>query len=530
MSTEKLNQKDIQALFHGFDKRWPRGRFYYCCYESPAAGTELLKIIGTLTSYLDLDDYPDWAVNAAFTYPGLAMLGLNPEVLQSFPGDFRQGMVRRAALNGDINGSAPEHWDEFWRDGNHVHIWIGVYARSREALLHWSEDFEQRVSDYNRDGGAAEPVRSSSTIDVRRLAAVISDNLHRRRAGISRVDSPPATENPAIRIVGQQDVRRFWSDAETEMHIDDASTNPRDSVVLEHFGFRDGVSNPTIAGMDEKHLIGSGKLLPDGSWAPLATGEFLLGYVDEMGEIPLAPVPPTLAKNGSFMAHRKLEQDVDGFRTYLKNKAKNASVKGGPTVTADYLAAKMFGRHRDGKPLADTDTLNDFSFADDQLGQKCPLGAHMRRANPRDTMGMDPKVSQRYGSILVNRHRILRRAITYGDPVPHDKPQEQVNPEGQGLIFMTLQANITRQFEFVQQQWLNFGDDLSQGNDRDPVSGSQTGDGRMTIPGDGDNPTVICDKLPRFVNTRGGDYFFLPGVSAFNLLAKGRFTAINTEK
>ena len=105
-----------------------------------------------------------------------------------------------------------------------------------------------------------------------------------------------------------------------------------------------------------------------------------------------------------------------------------------------------------------------------------------------------------------------------------------VNDDGQGLMFITLQASIAGQYEFVQQQWLNFGNDLNQGNDRDPVVGNQDGRGRFTIPGDGNHPTIVCEQLPRFVETRGGQYFFLPGVSAFNLLAGERYTQVNSEE
>jgi hypothetical protein len=94
-------------------------------------------------------------------------------------------------------------------------------------------------------------------------------------------------------------------------------------------------------------------------------------------------------------------------------------------------------------------------------------------------------------------------------------------------MFMTLQTSITRQFEFVQSQWMNFGNDLNQANDRDPLVGNQTGHGRMAIPGSAETPTIICSELPQFVTTKGGDYFFLPGVSAFNRLAAGRFVAVN---
>ena len=127
------------------------------------------------------------------------------------------------------------------------------------------------------------------------------------------------------------------------------------------------------------------------------------------------------------------------------------------------------------------------------------------------------------------RHRILRRAITYGEPVPRDKNQRDINPDGQGLMFMTLQTNITRQFEFVNQQWINFGNDLNQGNERDPLVGVQSGTGRLAVPGDETNPTVVCGNLPQFVRTRGGDYFFMPSVTAFDRLADGAFSSVNTD-
>jgi Dyp-type peroxidase family len=498
MRTERINHKDIQALFRGFDKRWPIGRFYYCRYENPEAGRELLQEVGALTSYLDLDDYPEVAVNAALTYNGLRMLGLNPDVLGGFPGDFRQGMLARADLNGDVGENAPEKWDDVWKTPGNVHLWLGIYAKSPKAL----DDWENALTFWIADREAA---------------------MREKRNG--------SGGNPEITVLGTQDVKRFWSDPDTKMHIDDPSTNPDKKLVLEHFGFRDGVSQPNILGFElhETQKHGGGRLLPDGSWEPLAPGEFIFGHVDVMGEIPLAPVPPALSRNGSFMVHRKLEQDVDGFRKYLSDKAAAVSSPDGEVVTADYLAEKIVGRKRDGTPLADAKELNDFRYSRDLEGAQCPLGAHMRRANPRDALGVSEEVCKKNGSTLVDRHRILRRAITYGDPVPTSANQQDVNPDGQGLMFMTLQTSITRQFEFVQQQWINFGNDMNQGDDRDPLVGKQNGKGRVAIPGDAENPTVICGELPQFVNTRGGDYFFLPGVSAFSRLAAGKFAAINTE-
>ena len=500
MGNVKVNHKDVQALFRGFDRRWPLGRFYYCRYESGEAGTALLAQIGPLTSYLGLDDYPDVAKNAALTFRGLRKLELNPEVLEGFPGDFRQGMRDRARLNRDVDANKPENWDDVWQKKKGVHLWLGIYAKSPAALQKWHDEFTAWIA--------------------------------ARAAARGRSNGNGADTSPDVTLLDTQDVKRFWSDRNTQMHIDDDSSSPTKPVVLEHFGFRDGVSQPNIQGFnmhqkDDQH--GGGRLLPDGSWAPLPPGEFLFGHVDVMGEIPLAPVPPALSRNGSFMVQRKLEQDVDGFRDYLKQKAEQVSSSDDEVVKADYLAAKIVGRKRDGTPLANAKELNDFRYMNDLAGTQCPLGAHMRRANPRDALGLSKEVCKKNGSTLVDRHRVLRRAITYGEPVPAGAKQKDINPDGQGLMFMTLQTSITRQFEFVHQQWINFGNDLNQGKERDPLVGIQNGRGRLAIPGGTEKPTVVCGSLPQFVTTRGGDYFFLPGVGAFDRLADGAFRSINTE-
>lgn len=458
MAGNALDLRDIQAQFGGFDRHWPVGRFYYCRYRDPDAGRRLLARLLPLAHCLDVDDGAGPALNVAFTHAGLRALGLDATILGSFPPDFRQGMRARAPLNGDVGVDAPERWDEAWR-GEPVHAWIGMYARDAAQRDAWCAAFEAW-----------------------------------------------ARSDDGIEIVGEQPVARFYADPAAPMHIDDASTHPSRAYVLEHFGFRDGVSNPAIAGMPDQEPAGGGRLSQDGRWCPLAAGEFLLGHVDGDGEMPLAPQPERLARNGSFMVLRKLEQDVDAFRDYLAGMAARTG------VTADELAARLVGRRRDGTPLPDESTLNAFTYADDPAGRRCPLGAHMRRANPRDTMG--------YGSVLVDRHRILRNGITYGAPVPNGRRQAEVNGDaGQGLMFLAFNASFTRQFEFVMQQWIDFGNDLGQGNDRDPLCGRQLPGGRMTIPGDGVRPTVMCNDLRQFVRLRGGDYFFMPGIAACEALA-----------
>ncbi len=264
-------------------------------------------------------------------------------------------------------------------------------------------------------------------------------------------------------------------------------------------------------------MPGQGKLTKEGGWEALATGEFLLGYADEAGEIPVAPIPHLLARNGTFMVYRKLHQNVATFRQYLDTKG--ALYAGGK----EKLASKFVGRWRDGTPIelspdhADAAIVKDgnqntnFTYGDDATGARCPIGAHIRRVNPRDAFGFNGQ--------LINRRRIMRRGLTYGEYVPEG---EAVSDSAEhGIVFMALNASISRQFEFVQQQWIEYGNDSHQGNDKDLILGNHEGKGRFVVQGTADpaNPPFICGSLPNFVELRGGDYFFMPSLTALQMIA-----------
>jgi deferrochelatase/peroxidase EfeB len=174
------------------------------------------------------------------------------------------------------------------------------------------------------------------------------------------------------------------------------------------------------------------------------------------------------------------------------------------------------GRWPDGSSLIKhpngpgNDTGNIFGYADDPAGARCPLGAHVRRANPRDALG--------FGGRTMSRRRLIRRGITYGNYLPLGEQDE----EKRGIMFLAFNSGFD-QFEFVQQVWINFGDDFEQGNDTDPIASARNGV-RMVIPGDeetGRQP-FICFDVPSFVETRGGDYFFVPSLTGLRLLASGR--------
>jgi deferrochelatase/peroxidase EfeB len=141
------------------------------------------------------------------------------------------------------------------------------------------------------------------------------------------------------------------------------------------------------------------------------------------------------------------------------------------------------------------------------------MGAHIRRVNPRDAFGFNGQ--------LVNRRRITRRGLPYGRFAAEGEPVSDT--EERGVIFMALNASFSRQFEFVQQQWIQYGNDAHLGNDKDMLIGSHGGHGRFVVQGDASqaNPPFICGSLPDFVALRGGAYFFLPSITALGMIAKG---------
>jgi Dyp-type peroxidase family len=275
---------------------------------------------------------------------------------------------------------------------------------------------------------------------------------------------------------------------------------------FEHFGFADGLSNPVIAGTESRRR--SSGLASQPTVAP---GEFLLGYPDEVGETTHAP-DGRLTRNGTFVVYKKLRQHVAAFRRYVEDEARRHRVS--PAL----LAAKMIGRHQDGTPLAHRRRLDDgnsFDFANDRAGAQCPLGAHIRRANPRNS-GHFPE--------LANRHRMLRRGMPYGPPLPEEADEDRTD---RGLLFIAMNASIERQYEFVQQRWMNDGADNAQAADPDPIMGLDEAR-KMIVQGDrtmGRLPLMLL-KIPRFVESLGGEYFFMPGLGAVEHLAMGRFSEV----
>ncbi|MFY9631012.1 MAG: Dyp-type peroxidase [Candidatus Cybelea sp.] len=270
----------------------------------------------------------------------------------------------------------------------------------------------------------------------------------------------------------------------------------------EPFGFKDGISHPAIEG--------SGIPGTNPHEVPLKPGEFVTGYPDEYGGVAPVPQPEILGRNGSYIVFRKLYQRVAEFRRYLKANASNPDDE-------EFLAAKMMGRWRSGAPLSlcpvhddpaigvDPTKNNDFLFkADDPLGYKTPLGSHIRRVNPRDA-----EVAG-----VVRIHRMIRRGTAYGPPLPDGVLED--DGADRGLMFAFVGANLGRQFEFVQSEWMNDSAFFGGTSEQDPVCGAADGSGIFPIPR---RPIRrVLAALPRFVVTRGGEYCFLPSLSALRWL------------
>ncbi len=297
----------------------------------------------------------------------------------------------------------------------------------------------------------------------------------------------------------------------------------------EHFGFRDGIAQPTIKG--------SGRTGPEHNC--VNPGEFILGYknnykvypdsptiLEPQGNMnllspnPARPGKKDLGKNGSYFIVRQMQQDVEGFWEFMNARTadKDGTLNEAESIK---LASKMVGRWPSGAPLSkfpDKDPggasdENDFLYAkDDPKGLKCPYGSHLRRMNPRDNFEMDtPKKSL----LLSNRHRLIRRARMYGDQIigtpTHNKPKGEV-----GLYFNCFSADISRQFEFLQYTWSNYPKIKQLYSDPDPIIGvvenpEKDEEQQFTIQGDPINKTV--KNLKRFVTIKGGAYFFFPSIT-----------------
>jgi len=403
-----------------------------------------------------------FTVNIGFTYEGLKALGLSQRSLDSFPEAFRVGMRGRAHIVVDVGPHAPEHWE----------------------------------------GDLGGP-------DIHAMALIRTDSDQGREVGSQVLrDEMDATGGVEV---------RFVQDTMALAHENGIGSEG------EHFGFADPISQPPIEGVDTPSYPGDGVPEPNGTWRPLKPGEFLLGYEDEAGPAGTpTPDPPELRLNGTYVVFRKLHQEVAAFRRYLVIAAK-ALYGSDDQYHQDLVAAKIMGRWRSGCPLdlspdkdnpaiaADPQRRNNFTYEGDDQGLRCPLGSHLRRSNPRAT--------PLKRATAVRRHRLIRRGVEYG-PLLKDGALEDDGVD-RGLINLFIQADIERQFEFVQKEWMKGGEFIGlDPNEQDPINGIGGEGSQMLVPG-AKQPFLF--DLPTFVKVKGGEYLFVPGLKALEGLIEQKF-------
>ena len=429
---------------------------------------------------------PAVALNVGFSAAGLAALGLPRQVLCTFPPEFQEGIAHpnRSKILGDSEESDPGQWEIGGPKTPPLHVALAIHAASPSLLD--AECLAERARFDDAAGGVVEL---------------------------------PGSMQSGYRPEGDH----------------------------EPFGFHDGIAQPSIAGM-----TGDG----------VPTGEFILGYPNHFAIIPptpavagdldieteLAPLanphhaPGTwrdLGLNGSYVVYRKLEQDVAGFWEFMTREAARKAGKE-DAGRAIALAARCVGRWPSGAPLVlapdadrpDEGDRDDFLYRDDPDGLACPIGAHIRRTNPRDDL---KPYSAAQSLSMSEAHRLLRRARVFGptvfDPALLKNPASLAarasvlsrarDGSPRGIHFFCVNANIRRQFEFVQQTWCNNPRFGGLHDNKDPILGdnARTGEpeSRMTIPRD---PVRLrTAALPRFVKVRAGAYLFMPSLRALRFLA-----------
>jgi Dyp-type peroxidase family len=457
---------DIQGIvFSGYQKK-PFASYLMLRVTDPGKARGYFRDLAQCVT-TGADRTADTCINVAITAHGLTALGLDDDALATFPLEFREGLAgseTRSRALGDIGDSSPGRW--VWGGPDtRVHVLLMLYART-EALL-------------------------SSLIASQRAQLAGGLSCEREQSTQSLPD------------------RR------------------------EHFGFADGIAQPVIEGGGREDRVFGRRV---------KAGEFILGYENEYGKLPFLPnVAPqldsgahledcraegprrALGRNGSYLVVRQMDQDVHAFWSYMRGAAAEQLGAAHVNDGAIRLAAKSVGRWPSGAPLVscpqqDDPALgneDDFGyFWKDRHGTSCPLGAHIRRANPRDSLEPDPLSSNK----VSDRHRIMRRGRAYGEPLAKPWLAETDDGEQRGLMFICVNTNIRRQFEFIQQTWINNPKFSGLYDEVDPLIGGHDPEtNNFSIP---DDPTRCrLEGLPRFVQIRGGDYFFLPSVRALRFLA-----------
>lgn len=468
MSDSAIDLDDVQGVIvRGYRVRLVR-HFVLTITDAAATGKLIEALVQgragfpVITSATLIEPAPASFVNISFSAAGLAALGVSAAQLASFDPAFQRGATDAvtAAIVGDSGPSAPARWIGGLDNAAQVHILLSLWVVSSAEVM-----------------------------------ATVSAQL--RAAFVGSV---------------------------TELTVHDGGEFPDNTV---HFGYRHGIAQPAIIGMPPRK-----RDAPDAQ-PPVPAGEFLLGHLNAAGGT-YRVLPQELSSNSSYGVFRILEQDVAGFEAMLASYAAETGI--GPEM----LAAKLMGRWRNGNPLTlapmaqgaplPDREMNNFNFVstdaamDDTLGLKCPIGAHIRRNNPRDAavIGTDS-----------THHRLLRRSLPYGPPYD----PAVLDTQARGLIGFFINASIRNQFEFLTSEW-NRRDDFvksatgpegpAAGNAVYNISGedflagvNDPATSSFTLPGKGPKGSAnrTLEGFARLVTTRGGVYCFFPSIKGLLYLA-----------
>jgi deferrochelatase/peroxidase EfeB len=403
---------------------------------------------------------PDYCLNVGITWAGMLALEVKDRVpaisFKSF-GAFTDGAAKRAGLVGDTGASDPHNWvGDFGKGSDHV--MVTLHAMSPEALTNYSD----RLSGLFVEGNAFQEIWRTDGMALTEM-----------------VDGKPT----------------FTSKV--------------------HFGYTDGISMTTIRGGPERYA-------PDRQ-EPCEPWLFVL---QDEAENYLLPEPRELGLNGSFAVFKMIEADVVGFENHLQaNK---------DTIDPELHAAKICGRWRNGVPLMlspetdspteaiSTDQLNDFNYVNadgsgDPRGLRCPVGAHMRRVNPRG----QPVTGQGVPGGTNNTHRLIRRGMPYGPVYDPAKPYDGIK---RGLLGYFINSSIENQYEFVLGHWVNDSEFAGavrlDPKSKDPMIGTQDpAESIFVIPQANGSPPIKITGLSTFITTKAAAYCFLPSVTAIKFIS-----------
>jgi deferrochelatase/peroxidase EfeB len=404
---------------------------------------------------------PDYCLNLGITWQGLIALEIKERVptiaFKSF-GAFVAGAAERAKLVGDTGPGAPENWIESFGRGSDQ-VLVTLHAISPEALTMYSD----------------------------RLRVLFAE---------------------------EDAFREIWhADGMALTEIKDGKPVFTSRV---HFGYTDGISMTTIRGGPERY--------PEDHQQPCEPWLFVLR---NEAENYFVPEPRELGLNGSFAVFKMIETDVVGFENFLQSQKEK--------IDPELLAAKICGRWRNGVPLAlspETDSplggippdqLNNFEYVNadgsgDPKGLRCPVGAHIRRINPRG----QPVTGQGQPGGSNDTHRLIRRGMPYGPAYDPTQPYDGIE---RGLLGYFINSSIENQYEFVLGQWVNDSEFAGavrlNPKSKDPLIGTQNPtESIFVIPQAAGAPPIKITGFSSFIKTKAAAYCFLPSITAIKFISK----------